>query len=112
MDQLDRHRPQQVLVGAEPSPAGGRGQGQDRAEPLSAGGQEMGGDLVEEPVARSRRTREQGLEALESVFECGKPRSSDDVHFYRTIGQDRLCQLMERRGPVVGCEPIRSRPGV
>jgi hypothetical protein len=48
----------------------------------------VGGDLVEEPVPGHDRLHEQGLEALELIFECGKPEEFDDVHFLQTIGQD------------------------
>ena len=48
----------------------------------------MGGDLVEEAVAGHHGLDEQGLEALQLFFECGKPEELDDVHFLQTIGQD------------------------
>ena len=88
MDQFDRHRPQQVVTGGSGTPGCGGGQGKDRPEPLSARGQEMGGDLVEEAVACDHGLDQQGLEALELFFECGKPKELYDVHFLQTIGQD------------------------
>ena len=88
MDELDRHRPQEVLAGGSAAPGRGGGQGQDRAEPLSARGQQVGRDLVEEAVARHHGLDQQGFEALEVFFECGKPKELYDVHFLQTIGQD------------------------
>ena len=88
VDQLDGHRPEQVLPGGDRGPGCGGGQGQDRPEPLAPGGQEVGGDLVEEAVAGDHGVHEQGLEALQLIFECGKPEEFDDVHFLQTIGQD------------------------
>ncbi len=51
-------------------------------------GQKVGGDLVQEVVARDHGLHEQGLEAPQLIFECGKPNELDDVHFLQTIGQD------------------------
>jgi hypothetical protein len=48
----------------------------------------VGGDLVEEPIAGDDGLHEQGLEALQLFFECGKPEELYDVHFLQTIGQD------------------------
>jgi hypothetical protein len=48
----------------------------------------VGGDLVEEAVPGRHRLDEQGLEALELIFECGKSQEFYDVHFLQTIGQD------------------------
>jgi hypothetical protein len=48
----------------------------------------VGGHLVEEPVPGHDRLHEQGLEALQLFFECGKPEEFDDVHFLQTIGAD------------------------
>ena len=73
---------------APADPGGGGGQGKDRSQALSARGQQMGGDLVEEAVACHHGLDQQGLEALELFFECGKPKELYDVHFLQTIGQD------------------------
>ena len=88
MDELDGHRSEQVLPGGSWRPRSGCGQGEDRPEPLSTGGQQVGGDLVEEGVAGDHGLHEQGLEALQLIFECGKPQELYDVHFLQTIGQD------------------------
>jgi hypothetical protein len=48
----------------------------------------MGGDLVEEAVPGDHGLDEQGLEALQLFFECGKAQELYDVHFLQTIGQD------------------------
>jgi len=47
----------------------------------------VGRDLVEESVAGHHGLHEQGLEAPELIFECGKPQELYDVHFLQTIGQ-------------------------
>jgi hypothetical protein len=47
----------------------------------------VGGHLVEEAVASDHRLDEQGLEASQLIFECGKPEELYDVHFLQTIGQ-------------------------
>ena len=74
MDELHGHRPEQVLPSGRPDvPSRGRGQGQDGPQPLASGGQEVGRDLVEEGVPGHDRLHEQGLEALQLIFECGKP---------------------------------------
>ncbi len=40
------------------------------------------------PSPVSHGLDQQGLEALELFFECGKPKELYDVHFLQTIGQD------------------------
>ena len=88
MDQLHRHRSQEVFRGGPAGPGCGGGQGQDRAQPFSARGQQVGRDLVEEPVAGDDGLDQQGFEALQVFFECGKPKELYDVHFLQTIGQE------------------------
>ena len=87
MDELHRHRPQEVFPGGVPGTRSGCGQGEHRPEPLPTGGQQVRSDLVEEAVAGHHGLHEQGLEAPELIFECGKPQELYDVHFLQTIGQ-------------------------
>ena len=88
MHELDRHGSEEVLPGGLGGPGSGGGQGQYRPKPLSTRGQQVRGHLVQEVVARDHGLHEQGLEAPQLIFECGKPKEFDDVHFLQTIGQD------------------------
>ena len=64
---------QQVLAGGQVRSGGGRGQGQQGPQALTPRGQKVSGDLVEEVVSGHHRLNEQGFEALQLFFECGKP---------------------------------------
>jgi hypothetical protein len=86
--ELHRDGSEEVLPGGPSGPGSGGGQGQYRTKALSSSGQEMRGDLVQKAVARDHGLHEQGLEAPQLIFECGKPKEFDDVHFLQTIGQD------------------------
>jgi hypothetical protein len=70
------------------SAPGGCGQGQHGSEPFASGGQQVGGDLVQKAVTGHHRLDEQGLEAPQLIFECGKAQELYDVHFLQTIGED------------------------
>jgi hypothetical protein len=86
MHQLHRNRTQQIVSGGVTIPRSGCGQGERGPEPLAAGSQQVGGDLVEKAVAGHYRLHEQGLEAPQLIFECGKSQELYDVHFLQTIG--------------------------
>ena len=72
VDELDGHRPLEVVAGGGPVAGRGRGQGQAGAQALAPGRDEVGGDLVQKRVARQNGLCELGFEPFEVVGEGGK----------------------------------------
>ncbi len=62
VDELDGHRPLEVVGGRRPATSGGRGQGQAGPQALAPGRDQVGGDLVEEGVARADGVPELGFQ--------------------------------------------------
>ena len=81
VDELDRDRAHEVVLGGVAAAPGGRGQRQERPQPLAACGDEVGGHLVEEAVACDNRGGEQGFQSPQSLLEARQAEGLGRVHW-------------------------------